>query len=190
MKSYKKQLQLLIVFIVFFNITSIASAESVEAQWEVYQIRFTYNGEFTYYSCDGIERKVRRLLNLLGARNDARVETECFSGNNLRTRGAQRIHRMNLAFALPVPAEKTDFSKERFPAEWQEVSMGGSLSRKLDGGDCELLSQFQRYVVPRLLLQQLNPNLSCFSINRPVARLRGKMKALKFVNETELEPGR
>ncbi|NKB38412.1 MAG: hypothetical protein GKR93_14815 [Gammaproteobacteria bacterium] len=188
MKNIRKQFHFLFFVVLICSFSFAAKAENLDAQWEVFQIRFVYVGEFTQYSCDGIERKIRRLLILLGARNDARVETDCFGGDNLRRRGAQRVHRMRLAFSLPVPVDKTDFGREIFPAEWQEVSLGGGLSRKLDGGDCELVREFQRYVVPRLQVKQINSDLSCFPINRTISRLRAKMKILSPAKTKELEP--
>jgi hypothetical protein len=162
-------------------------AEPLAAQWKVYQIRFNYYPFHTFYSCDALESKLERLLILLGARDDARVEVNCHGNDDLRRRRAQRSYNLLLAFAMPVPADKTEITKETFPAEWQDIRVVGSLSRYLDGGDCELVDQFQRYVLPYLQVKKENNSLHCVPMRRPSNKLRVHMTSLRAVERTELE---
>ena len=162
-----------------------AKAEIIEAQWEVHQIRFRYSGFSTHYTCAGIESTLKRLLKLLGARDDARVETNCRGSSEI-----QRFHRIRLAFAMPVPADKTDISREIIPAEWQEVRVVGHMSRHLDQGDCELLEQFKREVMPHLQVRDLRQKIRCIPYRRDFSRVRLNMTALKALEKTELEQGR
>lgn len=168
-----------------FSLNFSVSAENLEAQWEVQQIRFRYTGFSTFYTCDGIERKLRRLLILLGARDDARVEALCNNQNRV-----DRFHKLQLAFAMPVPADKTDISREIIPAEWQDVRIIGKLSRYLDAGDCELLDQFQRQVLPHLQVRVLKKRLYCIPNRREMNNLGLRISALKALEKTELEDGR
>ena len=168
----------------------LASAEIVEAQWKAYQVRFNYFPFRTFYSCDAIERKLERLLILLGARDDARAEVKCYGNDNLKRRREQRSYKLLLAFAMPVPADKTEITKEIFPAEWHETRVAGSLSRYLDGGDCELVDQFQRYVVPLLQVKRSTKSLHCSPMRRPSSKLRIRMTSLKALEKTELEETR
>ncbi|MBT7950162.1 MAG: hypothetical protein HN764_00930 [Gammaproteobacteria bacterium] len=173
--------------------------EVLEVQWQVYQIRFFYRGLTAYYTCGGIEGVLRRLLLLLGARYDARVETNCIDSRNLRNDSVRKLRRaqiVKLAFAMPVPADKTDTSREIMSAKWQETSITGNLARYLSAADCELLQQFQRDVLPLLMVKNKVKNLHCtdnqhnidFMKNR--RSLRMKMTALKVIEKTELEEGR
>jgi len=157
-------------------------AEVLEAQWEVHQIRFRYKGFSTYYTCDGVERTLKRLLKLIGARGDVRVESKCINRNTI-----QQYHKILLAFAMPVPADKTDISREIIPAEWREVRIVGNLSRYLDAGDCELLEQFQRQVLPHLQVRETNKKLNCVPFRRQYNNLRFRMSALKALEKTKLE---
>ena len=159
-----------------------AQAEILEAQWEVHQIRFRYTGFSTHYTCDGIESALKRLLLLLGARDDVRVESSCLGNSNV-----QRFHRLLLAFAMPVPADKTDISREIIPAQWQDVRVTGIMSRHLDAGDCELLEQFQRQVLPHLQVRNLTRKIHCFPYRRAFNNLNIRMSALKVLEKTELE---
>jgi hypothetical protein len=189
MTVIKKVKYLVFLFIVTCSLTTSlkASAETIDAQWKVYQIRFHYFPFSTFYSCDGIERKLERLLMILGARDDARVEMKCFGNEDLRRRREQRSYRLLLAFAMPVPADKTDISKETFPAEWHETRVAGNISSRLDGGDCELVEQFQRYVVPQLEVKAKSRSLHCVPMRRPSNNLRVRMTALRAIEKTELE---
>ncbi len=165
-----------------FSINSSAYAEIIEAQWEAHQIRFRYSGFSSHYTCDGIRSTLKRLLKLLGARDDVRVESSCI--DHLRP---QRFHRTLLAFAMPVPADKTDISREIIPAEWQEVRITGVSSRYLDAGDCELVEQFQRQVLPKLSARNKKKKLRCIPYRHQLNTLNIKMIALKALEKTELE---
>lgn len=189
MAMIKKVRYFIFLLIVICSLTTSlkVSAETIDAQWKVYQIRFNYFPFSTFYSCDGIERKLERLLKILGARDDARVEMRCFGNDDLRRRREQRSYRLLLAFAMPVPADKTDISKETFPAEWHETRVAGNISSRLDGGDCELVEQFQRYVVPQLEVKTKNRSLHCVPMRRPSNNLRVRMTALHAVEKNELE---
>ena len=182
MIKHSRQLIFALIAISGFGANIAVQAEILEAQWEVHQIRFRYVGFSTHYTCDGVERTVKRLLKLMGARNDVRVESSCFSQNSV-----QRFHKLLLAFAMPVPADKTDISREIIPAEWQEVRIVGNLSRYLDAGDCELLEQFQRQVLPHLQVRDLNSKLNCVPYRRQFNSLRFRMSALKALEKPKLE---
>jgi hypothetical protein len=186
-KDYAGCLLLVVVFVFALTSSVPAKAEPIEAQWKVYQIRFNYYAFNTFYSCDAIERKLERLLILLGARDDARVEVKCYGSDSLNRRREQRSYNLLLAFAMPVPADRTEISKEVFPAEWQETRVVGSLSRYLDGGDCELVDQFQRFVLPHLEVKRSNRSLHCLPMRRPSNKLRVHMTSLRALEKTELE---
>ena len=162
-----------------------AQSEIVEAQWEVHQVKFQYAGFSSHYTCDGVESKLRRLLKLIGARDDARVETNCHGSSEIK-----RFHRIKMAFAMPVPADKTDLSREIIPAEWQKVRVAGSSSRYLDSGDCELLEHFQRHVMPHLYFRDVKKRIRCIPYRNEYNALRFEVTALKALEKTELEPGR
>lgn len=167
MSGYFREPVLTLAAIVISSLLTVR-AEVVEAQWQVYQIRFFYQGFTTYYTCDGLERKLRRLLLLLGARDDARAESRCVDVNDLRSSSVRRTRRaqwVNLAFAMPVPVDETDLSREIIPAEWQEISVTGIQSRYMEAADCEMLEQFLRYVLPRLIIKSSKNSLYCPAIS-------------------------
>ncbi len=180
-KSRMCPVLMLIVFTTSFSVRS----EAIEAQWEVHQVRFLFTGFSTAYTCDGIEHSLRRLLKILGARDDVRVETSCTNG-----RDPNRIHRVKLAFAMPVPADSSDLSSEVFPARWEDVKVVGQSSRYLDNGDCELLEQFERQVMPKLKIKNTGRKIRCAPYRSEYNRIRVKISALKILEKTELEADR
>jgi len=204
MRRHARHLIFILVAVSGLGINLPLRAEIVEAQWQVYQIRLYYSGISTQYTCDAIERKLTRLLVLLGARNDARVESSCVDhSTDLRSRYVKRIQRsqrLNLSFAMPVPADKTDISREVIPAEWRKARVAGKLSRYLSAADCELLEHFRRQVLPYLLIQGGTKVLHCskhqaeygqqFRSQGSYRRLKLDLTALKALDKTELEAGR
>ena len=154
--------------------TLSAKAEILEAQWQAHQVRFRFVGLSTAYTCDSIERKLMRLLRLLGARDDVRAQTSCTSGSSIN-----RIHRVKLAFAMPVLADKTDISREIIPAEWQDVKVVSRLSGYLDPGDCELLEQFDRQVLSLLQVRIRKKRIRCIPYRGDFNSVSLKLTALK-----------
>ena len=67
-----------------------AAAPAVRAVWVERKQLFTYFGENTYYSCDGLRDKVRYILKQVGARDDLVVSASCIlsgggiEANNVR----------------------------------------------------------------------------------------------------------
>ena len=185
MTKYIRNLLLALIAIGGFSSSFFVRAEILEAQWEVHQVRFRFIGLSTAYTCDSIEGSLKRLLKLLGARDDVRAESSCTNYNNV-----QRFHRVRLAFAMPVPADKTDISRKIIPAEWQEVRIIGRSSRYLDPGECELLEQFERQVLPLLQAHNLKKKIRCATYHRRFNTMRLRLMALKTLEKTELEEGR
>ncbi len=199
MKAISQHISLGLAIFIFTTFASLVEAKTIDAQWKVYQIRFYYFGKSQFYACDAIERKVRRLLILLGARRDARVESHCIDQTELRNnmvRRIQRHQRVNLAFAMPVPAELSDDTREIVRARWENVRVTGVLSRQLEPADCELIEQFRRFVVPRLVIRDADNVLHCrsgpqmtlqrnsFNVQRPI---KVNMTVLKVIEDADIK---
>ncbi len=120
-----------------------AAGTELTAEWQAHQLRFWYAGFTTYYTCNAIEQKVRRLLLAFGARDDAEVHAPCMG----RFNEVQPMYNMTLGFAVPVPAEP-GISTDTFPASWEEVQIRDRRPRTIERGDCELVEQFMDQVAP------------------------------------------
>ncbi len=154
-----------------------ATAE-IEAVWKKQQIRFEYRGYSTFYTCGGLRQKLRSILLGLGARDTLKLDGYACDD----TSGSARF---DILIESPIAATPenvaalTDYTAEqrlvarvhgellpgaadlqRFPAAWETVSFARG-SMRLEPGDCELVEQLLRSILPRLSVQIVRNNLRC-----------------------------
>jgi hypothetical protein len=173
---------------------SVARAQSqadtavVEAVWKPQQINFVYRGYSTLYSCGGLQDKLEKILETVGARDH--VELRRYSCDD-----ALSIASFQIALASPVEAtpenvqELTSYDARdeliarvrgerlasaedlpRFPAVWKTISFARSREMRLEPGDCELVQQLRRHVLPRMSVQIVSDRVHCSAfgnISRP-----------------------
>ncbi len=134
------------------------------AKWVSRDVNFTYQGFTTTYSCDGLRDNAVIILTALGARKqDLNVrETPCAS------RGASDLSfapGIRGTFFVLVPATSEEIAKSDpgiVPAHWTSVD----LVRKMNsdtrlGGNCELLEQAKRHLLPLFTSRNLNFSSNC-----------------------------
>jgi hypothetical protein len=172
----------------------IADAQSqpdatvVEAVWKPQRINFVYRGYSTLYSCGGLYAKLDKILTTVGARGG--VELRGYSCDD-----SLAIARFQIALTSPVEAtpqnvqELTTYDAhdaliarvrgerlasaedlQRFPAVWKTISFARSREMRLDPGDCELVLQLRRHILPRMSVQIVSDNVRCSefgNIGRP-----------------------
>ena len=139
--------------------------ESTLAVWKPQRLVFTYRSEGRHYSCSLLEHKIEMILQRLGA--DERIELTRFSCHDLAG-----LARFEVSMRSPVEASEenvralTDYDTkdrlvarvhgtelpsageiETFPAVWASVSFR---TFDLDAGDCALLQQLRRKIVPKM----------------------------------------
>ena len=150
----------------------------VEAVWHKQSVNFQYHGFSTYYTCSGLREKLRRILINIGAR-----ETLQLHGYSCSDQGSARFR---ITFESPVVATAqnvqalTTYSAEellaartrgeylptaqdlpRFPALWKTVSFSRDRRLALTPGDCELVEQIRRAILPRLAVEVIHDRLNC-----------------------------
>jgi hypothetical protein len=156
------------------------AAAPVQAIWKQQEIGFYFQSFTTFYSCSGLESKLGRILKALGGRDvNVRVRAvECPSS-------VARMPRVQIEVTSPVEAtpeaiaerDKTKSTRElaarvqgkraeavegadQFAANWKRVSLSrGSLN--LEPGDCELIDELRRKVLPKLAVRIVSDNVSC-----------------------------
>jgi hypothetical protein len=157
-----------------------SSPEPVQAIWKDQQFAFYYQSQTTFYSCSSLEAKVERILKALGARARVKVRSvDCDSGMRI-----PRMPRVMVTLSAPVEAtpqalaeRDKDKSKRElaarvrgekedpealapFPAQWKRVSLSrGQVS--LEPGDCELIEELRRKVLPKLAVRLVKDNTHC-----------------------------
>lgn len=166
-----------------------ASPDTIEAIWKPQQITFYFQSFTSFYSCDGLESKLEKLLDALGARARAQVRApECPSG-------VAQMPRVILDVVSPVEATAEALAErekgrstrelaqrvrgkrpedealaENFRAHWRVVSLSrGELN--LQPGDCELIDELRRKVLPKLAVRIVDDDVHCtpnqLSLNQP-----------------------
>jgi hypothetical protein len=164
---------------------------NVPAIWKAQELTFYYQSFTTFYSCSSLEAKVKRLLIAVGAQRDVRVRTRgCMSHHEIA-----RMPQVEITLLSPVEAtpeelaerDKTRSTRElaarvrgdskeaelaqaQFPAHWKRVSLSrGKLN--LEPGDCELIEQLKKKVLPKLAIRIVEDDVECspnqISITQP-----------------------
>jgi hypothetical protein len=159
-----------------------ASADNaVEAIWRVYEVAFTFSSPKSYYACTALRDKIRTILRGVGAHPTIKVMIGCdervFLSNALVTlvvampeeatpeaveaattfTSKDELAARVRGESLPTPADI-----ERFPAAWQRVSLSDRGPLFLSPGDCDLLSDLNRQVFPKLGIRAAE-RFSCFA---------------------------
>jgi hypothetical protein len=164
---------------------AVAGAPPEEGAWVLRQKDFTYLGFTSLYSCDGLASRLRTLLRLAGARDDVRVRSRgCAEGVNQVTRlpGARLefytfVPAAQLPPAAPVKVEAPakqlgrdapklkraeDAAVEPGVGAWRTVEIDGRGTRRLiEAGDCELVEQFAREVLPLFTTRNVDDRTRC-----------------------------
>jgi hypothetical protein len=156
------------------------SPEPVPAIWKDQELTFYFQSETTFYSCSALEEKLQRIMKALGARAKVRVRSiDCSSGMRI-----PRMPRVVVTITAPVEAtpealaerEKGKSKRELaarvrgekvdpdalapFPAQWKRVSLSrGAVN--LEPGDCELIEELRRKVLPKLAVRIVKDNTHC-----------------------------
>lgn len=163
-------------------------AAVVEAVWKPQRINFVYRGYSTLYTCSGLQDKLEKILMTVGARGG--IELRAYSCDDQLA-----IARFEIALTSPVEATPQNVAElttydthdeliarvrgerlasaedlQRFPAVWKTISFARSREMRLEPGDCELVLQLRRHILPRMSVQIVNDRVRCSefgNIGRP-----------------------
>lgn len=177
--------------------TATSLAEPVQAIWKHQEISFYFQSFTTFYSCTGLEGKLERIMRELGVHARVRVRSaECPSS-------VARMPRVVMQVVGPVEAtaealaerdknksvrELTERvrgkksthpldSLEEFPAQWRRVSLTrGKLD--LQPGDCELIEELQKKVLPKLAVRIVDDDVQCLPNQLTLGQPRLEVEAL------------
>lgn len=187
-----------------------AAVAPVQAIWKQQEIAFYYQSFTTFYSCTGLEGKLERIMKALGVYAKVRVRSaDCPSS-------VARMPRVVMKVAAPVEAtpdalaerdqnksvrelaervqgknrkvEKYE-SRDQFPAQWKRVSLTrGRLN--LEPGDCELIEELQKKVLPKLAVRIVDDDLQCSPNQLTLGQPRLEVEALVEMPKADDAPAR
>lgn len=154
------------------------SPEPVQAIWKDQEFAFYFHSQTTFYSCSSLEVKLERILRALGVQAQVKVRSvDCQSGPvrvprvivNARTpveATPQALAERNKGksrreLAARVRGESEDAEAlAEFPAHWKRISLSrGAVD--LEPGDCELIDELRRKVLPRLSVRIVEDGTHC-----------------------------
>ncbi|MDE2305470.1 MAG: hypothetical protein KGL34_07920 [Gammaproteobacteria bacterium] len=133
--------------------------KAVEAVWKKHELNFSFVGFTTHYSCEGLEEKLDLLLASAAARPDAKVVASCMAPMG----GPEPISTARVTFHALVPSEAGASPGAGAPvaAQWRTVHLRAHSPDDLGEGDCELVEQFARRLLPLFTVRHVVDHMSC-----------------------------
>jgi hypothetical protein len=136
----------------------------VPAVWKERHVDFVYRGRTARYSCEGLRDKVRAMLMDLGARRDVKiVAVGC--EDNYRLRVSQQPS-LSIVFSSPAlpdssskPLRAGDLAAT--DARFETFTITGDAFRNMGIGDCELVEEFARQILPKLVTRNVRRDIKC-----------------------------
>jgi hypothetical protein len=173
-----------------------ADSDAVQAKWKPQEIRYSYAGFTTAYSCDAVEDKLENILHEVGAHPKTKVRA---TGCN-RSRPSRNFF-ITITTAMPVPATEADaasfgkseqellqrmgtknaIQQEEFLATWKTIDLSRERKLDLQPGDCELMEGLRDQVLPKLAIKIVSNKVQCMpkqiSIQTPELKVTALVKA-------------
>lgn len=131
------------------------------AHWVQRKIDFTYQGFTAHYTCDGLHDNVRDLLIALGAR---KRDLDIQSTGCVHLTGIEPFPGVRGTFWVLVPGtadEAAQAGDKVQTTHWQTVDLVRLNNLVGDQGQCELLEQLKKQVLPLFTSRNLNFHSSC-----------------------------
>lgn len=184
------------------------SSTGVPAVWKPQEINFYLQTFTTAYACRALTDKVEYLLRELGAGKDLKVRANNCFGNEISRTPYLKIKLVSPVEATPqalaelektrttrelaarVKGERPTEVTEQFPAQWKKVSLSrGKLG--LQEGDCELIAELKRKVLPKLAVRIVKDDVSCAPYTLTMGQPRLEVEALSAMpkKSADIPPG-
>jgi hypothetical protein len=130
------------------------------AVWTPKEIQFTYMGFTTHYTCDGLRDTIREMLLQLGARkDDLKVTEQPCSGDPDRPNPFPGV-KIKMSVLQPAPATLSPDTPV-VQAQWKPVKLPYRQYGINAAGQCELLEQFNRTILPLFTTRNVDLRASC-----------------------------
>jgi len=171
-----------------------ASGIPVAAVWREQRFNFTYMGRTSRYSCDGLRDKVRAMLLDLGARRDLTIAaTGCADYGRVPVDSATPS--LAVVFSAPAipdvsmkPSHAGDLAA--IDARFESFTIASDAFRSLGFGDCELVEEFTRQILPKFVTRRMTRDITCVPYQASGSRFLVKGEILKPLPRAEQSAGR
>jgi hypothetical protein len=165
----------------------------VPAVWKERHIDFFYMGRTARYSCNGLRDKVRAMLLDLGARRDLKILAfGCGDYDRIHVRSAGPS--LGITFSAPAlpdaaakPLRQGDLTAT--DARFEAFTLTSDTFRNMGIGDCELVEEFTRQILPKLVTRDLQQDITCVPYQQSGSRFLVQGKILKTLPPVEQAAG-
>jgi len=131
------------------------------AVWTPKELRFTFMGFTSHYSCDGLADKMRSIVLQLGARSsDLKVREIPCSGAPGRPTEFPGVT-VNMNVLTPWDAASANATATPVPAHWRLVEISTDRDPLREAGDCELIEQVKTRVLPLFTTRNVEYHSTC-----------------------------
>jgi hypothetical protein len=142
------------------------TGQPVNAVWKEQHVQLTYFGRTSRYSCEGLRDKLRALLAALGARRDMKLVALGCADFGAHLFAARSVPSVSIVFsspALPDPAAKPLRAGDpaAVEARFEPFTITSDAFRNMGVGDCELVDEFARQILPKLAVREVREDLTC-----------------------------
>lgn len=176
---------------------ALPSADPVQAIWKHQEISFYFQSFTTFYSCTGLEGKLERIMRALGVHAKVRVRSvDCPASVARMPRVVMRV--VGPVEATPEALAERDKNKsvrelverirgksdhpldslDEFPAQWRRVSLSRGRQLDLQPGDCELIDEVKKKVLPKLAVRIVNDDVQCMPNQLTLGQPRLEVESL------------
>ncbi len=150
------------------------------AQWRTQKLEFTYMGFTAFYTCEGLESKVRDVLLMFGARKDAKVQA---LGCDRAQNKPNKIAWIQAEFSSLAPASEVSTvaatATASIPAAWSPVELAPRRPTNMGTGECELVEQMRPMLEKGFTLRNTDYHTSCVPGQISVADYYVKTEVLR-----------
>ena len=141
--------------------TLAAAQDSVAAVWVPKHVQFTYQGFTTHYSCDGLQDRIRSMLEQLGAHDLKVRQMGC-----IRPSGPTLFPGVSVDMSVLVPASSAEAAKDKdagaaVQVGWKDVVLMPENASYEDQGNCELIEQFKETFLPLFTTRNVKYGSTC-----------------------------
>jgi hypothetical protein len=135
------------------------AAAGVPAVWTPKELRFTFMGFTSRYSCDGLRDKIRTVLAKLGARKDMEVRESACADLGRPTQFPGVTIKIHVLQPASGPGGAAD--AQTVPAHWRAVDLAADRDLVKAAGDCELVEQIKQSILPMFTTRNLEYHSTC-----------------------------
>jgi hypothetical protein len=154
-----------------------ADPAGAPAQWRTQKLEFTYSGFTAFYTCEGLESKVRDILLTFGARKDAKVRAlGCDRAQNTPSKMAW----VEAEFSSLAPATDPSAS-DVVQGVWSKVRLAPNRPTNMGMGECELVDQMKPMLEKGFALRNTDYHTTCVPKQISVADYDVKTEVLRPV---------